>query len=325
MASSLLHPPAHLSPTVALQLSQQAPYLLRTTPSAISPYSISSLWSAAESPELWTTYENLMLSCLRTGDEQSAHLCLERLTERFGANNERLMALRGLFQEAIANDNDALKKVLKEYENILVEDPANMPVSKRRIALLISMNRTTEAITALNNFLDASPTDAEAWSELSDLYVSSGMFPQAIFALEEVLLVTPNAWNIHARLGEVLYMASSSETGSVQHLAEAMRRFCRSIELCDDYLRGYYGLRMTTTKLLTTLSQSQVSRQSKSDTGLSLPGVKSVEQLSELATAKLSEIVRRNTSGDAGWQGYEKPEIIAAQELLNRDAAPITR
>jgi len=126
MASSLLHPPAHLSPAVALQLSQQAPYLLRTTPSAISPYSMSSLWSAAESPELWTTYENLMLSCLRTGDEQSAHLCLERLTERFGADNERLMALRGLFQEAIANDNDALKKVLKEYENILVEDPANM-------------------------------------------------------------------------------------------------------------------------------------------------------------------------------------------------------
>lgn len=58
------------------------------------------------------------------------------------------------------------------------------------------MNRTTEAITALNDFLDASPTDAEAWSELSDLYVSSGMFPQAIFALEEVLLVTPNAWNV---------------------------------------------------------------------------------------------------------------------------------
>lgn len=23
-----------------------------------------------------------------------------------------------------------------------------------------------------------------------------------------------------------------------------MRRFCRSIELCDDYLRGYYGLKL---------------------------------------------------------------------------------
>lgn len=126
MASSLLHPPAHLPPSVALQLSQQAPALLLNTPASISPYSLTSLWSAAESPELWTTYENLMLSCLRTGDEQSAHWCLERLTKRFGADNERLMALRGLFQEAIASDDAALKQVLEEYERILTEDPSNM-------------------------------------------------------------------------------------------------------------------------------------------------------------------------------------------------------
>jgi alpha-D-ribose 1-methylphosphonate 5-triphosphate synthase subunit PhnI len=67
-----------------------------------------------------------MLSCLRTGDEQSAHLCLERLTGRFGAENERVMALRGLFQEAIAQDDAALKQVLGEYETILAKDPGNM-------------------------------------------------------------------------------------------------------------------------------------------------------------------------------------------------------
>jgi hypothetical protein len=136
MSSSLLHPPAHLPPTAALQLSQQAPSLLQNTPSSIAPYSIGSLWATSESPELWTTYENLMLSCLRTGDEQSAHLCLERLTERFGAENERLMALRGLFQEAIAQDDAALKQVLEEYDNILVTDPSNM-VGVRKILLCL--------------------------------------------------------------------------------------------------------------------------------------------------------------------------------------------
>lgn len=67
-----------------------------------------------------------MLSCLRTGDEQSAHLCLERLTSRFGEDNERLMALRGLFQEAIASDDLALQRVLEEYESILKKNPTNM-------------------------------------------------------------------------------------------------------------------------------------------------------------------------------------------------------
>lgn len=66
-----------------------------------------------------------MLSCLRTGDEQSAHLCLKRLTERFGAENERLMALRGIFQEAVAQDDAALKQVLAEYGSILAKDPSN--------------------------------------------------------------------------------------------------------------------------------------------------------------------------------------------------------
>lgn len=107
------------------------------------------------------------------------------------------------------------------------------------------MNKIPEAITALTKFLDISPTDAEAWAELADLYVAQGMFQQAIFALEEVLLIAPNAWNIHARLGEVLYMAASTnEGGADRYLADSFRRFCRSIELCDDYLRGYYGLKI---------------------------------------------------------------------------------
>jgi len=135
MASSLLHPPAHLAPATALQLSQQAPALLQTTPSSISSYSVSSLWSAAETAELWIVYENLMLSCLRTGDEESAHLCLERLTARFGTDNEKLMALRGLFQEAVAQDDIALKRVLDEYESILKKDPTNMVSTLARCPL----------------------------------------------------------------------------------------------------------------------------------------------------------------------------------------------
>lgn len=30
----------------------------------------------------------------------------------------------------------------------------------------------------------------------------------------------------------------------VKYLALSMRGYCRSIELCEDYLRGYYGLKL---------------------------------------------------------------------------------
>ncbi|RFU34654.1 hypothetical protein B7463_g1682, partial [Scytalidium lignicola] len=326
MSSALLQPPLHLSPAAALQLSQKAPAILNSTPSSTSPNLLASILSAAESADLWTTYENLLISCLRTGDEDSAHLCLDRLTQRFGAENERVMAFKGLFQEATAEDDAALQKVLREYEEILAKDPSNMPVSKRRIALLKSLQKIPETITALNQFLDASPTDAEAWAELGDLYLSQGMYAQGIFAWEEVLLITPNGWNIHARLGEALFMAASAANGdanSDKYLAESMRRFCRSIELCNDYLRGYYGLKLVTSRLLTRLPQN--SRPSKTEGEVSLPDVKTIERLNETATAKLAEIVRRSTGGEPGWVGYDESEVAAAQELLKKDSAPNTR
>jgi tetratricopeptide (TPR) repeat protein len=58
------------------------------------------------------------------------------------------------------------------------------------------MGKVPEAVTALNAFLEFCPTDPEAWAELADMYVSQGLYAQAIYALEEVLVFSPNAWNV---------------------------------------------------------------------------------------------------------------------------------
>lgn len=70
------------------------------------------------------------------------------------------------------------------------------PIQKRRIALLKTMNKIPEAVAQLAGLLEVSPTDAESWMELSDLYLAQGMFDQSIFCLEEVLLILPGAWNV---------------------------------------------------------------------------------------------------------------------------------
>ncbi|KAH8664293.1 hypothetical protein BX600DRAFT_297208 [Xylariales sp. PMI_506] len=321
--SSLLRPPSHLSPAAALQLSQQAPKIIENAPGAISPSIAQSVFSASESPETWTVYENLILSCLRTGDDQSAHQCLGRLINRFGEDNERIMALIGLLKEAEAEDNATLEIVLKEYEQILESNPTNIPIAKRRAALLRSLGRVSDAATALVSLLDFTPTDAEAWSELSDVYFSQGLYSQAIFALEEVLVLQPNAWNIHARLGELLLMAAKTSPQNdvlKKQLSEALKRFCRSVELCDDYLRGYYGLKLTTKQLLT--EPPKPTNQGDSD-GLSIPDNKTVQKLDELATSKLAEITRKYSAGEKGWQGYNEAEIAAAKELLSKDSTTV--
>jgi len=210
-----------------------------------------------------------------------------------------------------------------EYETILGANATNIPVAKRRVALLKSTGKIPEAIAALNSLVDFNPTDAESWAELADLYLSQGLYSQAIFALEEVLVLTPNAWNMHARLGEVLYMAASaSEGSSQQQLVESVKRFSRSIELCDDYLRGYYGLKLVTNKLIQ--EPSKPSRQTDSEEW-ALPDVTALQKLNELATQKLADIVRRNGAQEKLWQGYDESEVAAARDLLSKESAELVR
>jgi ER membrane protein complex subunit 2 len=66
--------------------------------------------------------------------------------------------------------------------------------------LLRSLQQPEKAIEWLVELVRLNPTDVEAWSELSELYVSVGMYPQAVFASEEVLLSLPNAWNVRPSL-----------------------------------------------------------------------------------------------------------------------------
>ncbi|KAI2623294.1 tetratricopeptide [Hypoxylon sp. NC1633] len=324
MSSSLLHPPSHLPPAVALRLSQQAPGILGRTTGAISNSVFQSLLSAAETPELWTTYENLLLSCLRTGDDESAHQCLARLVNRFGQSNERIMALKGLLKEAGANDAAALEVILKEYDQILQDTPTNIPILKRRVALLRSIGRISDSVSALTSLLEISPTDAEAWAELADLYFSQGLYSQAIFALEEVLVLQPNAWNFHARLGEILFVSAKSSHNAGQ-MSQALKRFSRSIELCDDYLRGYYGLKLATKQLLSEYHDHDVSVSRTGSDGFDVPAPAILGKLDEMATEKLAEIVRRSSAGEKGWQGYDEAEIKAARELLAGDSGTTIR
>ena len=58
---------------------------------------------------------------------------------------------------------------------------------------------------------------------------------------------------------------------------------------------------------------------------LAPPTLATVQKLNELATAKLAEILRRASTGEKGWDGYEQAELIAARELLDRDTQSIQR
>ena len=118
-------PPFRQPHSQALTISQRTDDFLRRNASVGTLRIPIPFISSPESTETWTHYETFLLSCLRTGDDKGAFLCLEKLIERFGATNEKVMGLRGLYQEAVAIDEATLRKILQEYDEILAEDPAN--------------------------------------------------------------------------------------------------------------------------------------------------------------------------------------------------------
>ncbi|KAI4928717.1 hypothetical protein J4E85_005335 [Alternaria conjuncta] len=319
--ANLLSPPAQIPPPTALALSQKAPLVLSTTPTSTLPWPLSLLFSR-ETPETWTIHENLFLSTLRTGDENAALSILQRLEARFGDHNERIITLRGIYNEATARSDAELEKVFEAYEKILRDDPTNMSIRKRRVAVLKALGRTADAITAVAVLLKNSPTDSEAWAEASELYASQAAWGQAIYCAEEVLLITPNAWSAHAHIATLHYLSTASNNPpSLSSLALSLKHFCRSVELNDAYLRGYYGLKLLTTKLNAILSDSDsaAKRNTQEDDDVPVPNAQTVEKLEEIATNKLAEIIRQYKSGNKAWQGYDEAEIIAARELLDRD------
>ncbi|KNG80066.1 putative oca3 protein [Aspergillus nomiae NRRL 13137] len=307
------------SPITTLRFSQQAPVILKhQLHSEKNP--ISAIIAKQESPEKYGVIEQLFFSCLQTGDDRSALLCLEQLTCRFGSSNEKVMGLRGLYEEAIAENQSDLEDSLRKYDSYLSENPLNLPILKRRVALLRSLSRPADAITGLVELLKAVPTDAEAWCELADLYQSQGLSSQAIFSLEEALLIAPNAWNIHARLGEVLYICARTAGTEVssRYLQRSIQYFCRSVELCDDYLRGFYGLVLATSLQLKreyTMGFAQASSSASTDDFL--PKEKA-DKLNLLARRKLEDIVKQRSGNRQLWE-HAQGELIAAQELLDRN------
>lgn len=320
VTANLLSPPSSIPPPTALALSQKAPKILANSPTSSLPWPLSLLFSR-ETPESWAIHENVFFAALRTGDEKSAHQILERLEARFGGQNERIITLRGIYNEATAQTPADLEKVFDGYEKILREDPTNMSIRKRRVAVLKSMGRTADAITAVTVLLQNSPTDVEAWAEASELYASQCAWGQAIYCAEEVLLTAPTSWTAHAHVATLHYLSTASNSPpSLGELSLALKHFCRAAELNESYLRGFYGIKTVASKLLPLLSDTQTSSKKRSDPqdddDVPIPSLSSVQKLDELATKKLGEFIR-DFSSRKGQSGWDEAEIIAAKALLN--------
>ncbi|KAK9487978.1 hypothetical protein V1527DRAFT_459017 [Lipomyces starkeyi] len=199
---------------------------------------------------LYSVFELHFFLSIIAGKDSEASAILTTLTDRFGQDSHRVGVLRSIYLEATDGP-------VKALEFLSGRQDTELGTLKRKIVILKSTDQTSLYISELLKLVDNYPSDAESWAELASAYLEAGMYAQSIFALHEVLLLVPLAYNINALVGETsLLYASSLQAASSSHsvateerLLEAVKFFLRSVELCEDYVRGWTGVLVATNRI----------------------------------------------------------------------------
>ena len=182
--------------------------------------------------ELWTIHEQVFVAALDCGRIDLATSCLRALHQQF-PKSLRVRKLRGMRSEALEEWDEA-KKI---YEGILAEDPANLIVRKRHIAVTKAQNVPSETVKELKEYLDVYMSDQEAWMELADVYISMQEYRKAAFCLEELILTHPHNHLYHQRFAEIHYTIGTTES-----LELSRKYFAQALKLDPNNIRALYGL-----------------------------------------------------------------------------------
>lgn len=214
---------------------------------------------------------------LITGDDNESKVTLEKIIDRFGEEPSRVAILRSQYLE-VTEDPAASQKYLSSR-------PANdFTAFKRKTVLLKQTGDYAKFAEELNRYLEICPTDSETWAELGEAYFQLKMYGAAIHAYQEVVILVPLAYNMFARLGELIHIEATVASGlgdQLTGLKESIQHFLRSVELCPAYIRGWAGTYVVTGKLL---NWPKIDKDDKI----------MYEKILELSKVKLSELVQEN-------------------------------
>ncbi|XP_037085176.1 ER membrane protein complex subunit 2-like isoform X2 [Pollicipes pollicipes] len=183
--------------------------------------------------EKWMVLEQVAVAALDMHKMTVAEDCLMMLAKRF-PGSQRVRKLKALRLEALERYDDANDI----YDAILRKDETNTVVRKRKIAVLKSLGKTTEAIKELVEYLKKFMSDTEGWMELADLYVSEQDYSKAAYCMEELLLHNPHNHLYFQKYADIKYTQ-----GGFDNVEVARSYYSRAVKLSSAAnLRALYGL-----------------------------------------------------------------------------------
>jgi len=183
--------------------------------------------------ELWLVYEQVALACMDIQANRCAQSCVSAICSEF-PNSVRAKRLKAMFFES----TDLLSRAESIYDEILVQDPSNDIILKRKIAICKTRGDLVAAAQALNVYLETFMMDRDAWEELAEIYLKLQMYKQAAHCYEELLLLAPTQLTYHLRYADTLYTM-----GTAQDVALAKMYYTHAVEASHGTsIRALYGV-----------------------------------------------------------------------------------
>lgn len=200
---------------------------------------LSSHASLINEVERYNLYDQIFVAALECGKLELADKFKGLLIAKFNPSTSiRAKRIVALFHEA----NEEWDEAEKIYSDILTADDTNTVVWKRLASVYRSKGNRGQAIQHLVSYLDTFTTDLEAWSELSNIYITEGMYQQASFCIEELLMQREANHLLHVRYADLQF--------TLGHNDIALKYYCSALELCPDLVRALYGIRLCCSLLL---------------------------------------------------------------------------
>ncbi|XP_017777613.1 PREDICTED: ER membrane protein complex subunit 2-like [Nicrophorus vespilloides] len=181
-----------------------------------------------------------------------ANECIKLLSSEF-PQSLRVKKYKAMRYEA----QEDYVKALEILDSIIKADKSNSAPKKRKIAILKAQGRYVEAIRELTDYLKTFMADAEAWQELSELYIGEQDFAKAAFCVEELILHNPHNHLLHQRYADIKYTQ-----GGFDNMELARSYYCQALKLNPTNIRALYGLYLTCTSIATS---QKASAQKKKD------------------------------------------------------------
>eukprot|EP00798_Chlamydomonas_sp_ICE-L_P005710 gene5710-12772_t len=163
--------------------------------------------SVMEAEIVWLIHEQVAIAELDSGATAEAAILIRAVAKRF-PSSLRTKRLQGMYWEAVGEFEQAERL----YFETLQENPSCEMMAKRLIALEKSKGNLPGVIEGLKKYLEVFANDKEAWEELSEVYIESSMYRQALFCVEELILYQPNNTHYLTRYGDLLYTVANSSS-----------------------------------------------------------------------------------------------------------------